>query len=139
MLILGYFLKRNLEHTQWDIEDNLDQLEGGWLGDNGFDDENSDDECHDSDEIRSTKCLSDNREEGCSVDRHPILHAIPPNGTFELLENIKSTGEIIRERPIGQCKFSENYTWKKPGWYVLSARAHFGNDWEGVKYFSSKS
>ncbi|PRD28557.1 UNVERIFIED_CONTAM: hypothetical protein NCL1_32004 [Trichonephila clavipes] len=48
----GYFLKRNLEHTQWDIEDNLDQLEGGWLGDNGFDDENSDDECHDSDEIR---------------------------------------------------------------------------------------
>lgn len=33
------------------IEDYLDQLEGGWLSDDGLDDKNSDDEYRDADEI----------------------------------------------------------------------------------------
>ncbi|GFV66154.1 hypothetical protein TNCV_2900801 [Trichonephila clavipes] len=64
----------------------------------------------------------------------PLLQKIPPNGIFQLFETKKSAREIIRERPIAQCKFSQwpTYAGDEPGWYLSPARAQFGKSQEGV-------
>ncbi|GFT30353.1 hypothetical protein TNCV_2376531 [Trichonephila clavipes] len=56
-------------------------------------------------------------------------------GTFQLFETIKSICEVIRERPIAQCSFSQcsRHTRDEPEWNVSPAPPQLGKLREVVK------